>query len=62
MCYQHIDNRNAHAMAEAEAPSKPRTVKDRSFARRLNGACEDNAEVPPLNRGRLVWVIRGNLN
>ena len=48
-------------MSEAEAPSKPRTIKDRSFARRLNGACEDNAEVPPLNRGRLVWV-RDTLN
>lgn len=41
----------------AKAP-KEKSGRDLQFAKRINAACDDNPDVPPLNHGRLSWIVR----
>jgi len=38
--------------------ANPRGIRDDAFARRLNIACDGYSQVPPLNKGRLTWILR----
>lgn len=37
-------------------PPKLRPVRDKPFATRLESACDNNPECPPLHQGRLTWT------
>lgn len=42
---------------DTEAPiSKPRIIRDKAFAKRLQTACEANPRCPEVNRGQQKWI------
>jgi hypothetical protein len=43
-------------MKKEDIEKPKRAVRDLEFARRLSGACDDHAHVPPYNFGRLKWI------